>query len=260
MGKIAPAVYHNPGTEILGQTLPHAERIIPIDRLLISHAFLSEIDEVMNHYDVRSRYAASMGERLAMTFDSHVYREIIMAARDTSIVLGGDDGLTITDADLASGVDATRFDAWINAIYQIAANFDNKFVFGPRYLALRPTDWYFLQRQMEITGFSLLSKDIGGAGSVAEGTLPKVAGITLVPTASLPIGNFLAEPFHAVNTTTTLGVAWTPDAVGTCKLMDISLQAEWDIRRQGTLMVARYAMGHGILRPECAVELRTAAP
>jgi hypothetical protein len=40
--------------------------------------------------------------------------------------------------------------------------------------------------------------------------------------------------------------------------MDLAMESEYDIRRQGTLMVAKYAMGHGIIRPACAIELKTA--
>ena len=42
--------------------------------------------------------------------------------------------------------------------------------------------------------------------------------------------------------------------------MDLAVESEYDIRRQGTLMVAKYAMGHGVLRPESAVELRKLNP
>ena len=40
--------------------------------------------------------------------------------------------------------------------------------------------------------------------------------------------------------------------------MDLAVESEYDIRRQGTLMVAKYAMGHGALRPEAAVQIQTA--
>jgi hypothetical protein len=36
------------------------------------------------------------------------------------------------------------------------------------------------------------------------------------------------------------------------------MESEYQIWRQGTLMVAKYALGTGILRPEAAVELKTA--
>jgi hypothetical protein len=39
-------------------------------------------------------------------------------------------------------------------------------------------------------------------------------------------------------------------AVATVKLLDLGMEAAYDIRRQGTLMVAKYAVGHGSLRPE----------
>jgi hypothetical protein len=261
MGKMPDAQYHTPGDEILGQKINHAEKIITIDKLLLSHAFIADIDEAMNHYDVRSRYAAAMGNRLATTFDNHVYREIITAARATSAVTGGDDGKVIEVANLASGTAATKWAAWIAAIRDVQVNFDNKNIpDGERYLALKPEDWWFLTSHVESSGASLLSRDLGGNGSLTDGGLYKILGVKLVPTPALPKLDYRTAEFHAVDCATTVGVAWTTDAVGTVKLMDLSMQSEYDIRRQGTLMVGRYAFGHGVLRPECAVELRTADP
>ena len=54
-------------------------------------------------------------------------------------------------------------------------------------------------------------------------------------------------------------LAGTREAIGTVKLLDLSVQSEYQIERQGTLMVARYAMGHGVLRPECAVAVKVTA-
>ena len=45
------------------------------------------------------------------------------------------------------------------------------------------------------------------------------------------------------------------DAVATVKLMDLSVESEYQIQRQGTLLVAKYAMGHNVLRPAMAVAL-----
>tara|TARA_R100000808_G_scaffold10645_1_gene28094 strand:- start:427 stop:1677 length:1251 start_codon:yes stop_codon:yes gene_type:complete len=53
------------------------------------------------------------------------------------------------------------------------------------------------------------------------------------------------------------GLVMTQDAVATAKLMDMSVESEYQINRQGTLMVAKYAMGHNVLRPACAVALIT---
>ncbi|MNT98168.1 hypothetical protein D3C72_2406900 [compost metagenome] len=48
---------------------------------------------------------------------------------------------------------------------------------------------------------------------------------------------------------------FTQDTVGALKLQDIQMEAEYSVRWQGTLMVAKYAMGHGVLNPSTSVEL-----
>ena len=50
-------------------------------------------------------------------------------------------------------------------------------------------------------------------------------------------------------------IAGTKEAIGTVKLLDLATESDYQIERQGSLFVAKYAMGHGVLRPECAVEV-----
>jgi hypothetical protein len=57
----------------------------------------------------------------------------------------------------------------------------------------------------------------------------------------------------------TAALVMTKSAVGTVKLLDLATEMGYDMRRQGTLLIAKYAIGHGILRPECSVELKTTA-
>ena len=45
------------------------------------------------------------------------------------------------------------------------------------------------------------------------------------------------------------GFVFTPEAVATVKLLDLGMESEYQIQRQGTLFVAKYSMGHGALRP-----------
>jgi len=54
------------------------------------------------------------------------------------------------------------------------------------------------------------------------------------------------------------GLCFTKEAVGTVSLKDVSMQmtgAEYKAMTQSTMMVASYAVGHGVLRPECCVSL-----
>ena len=52
-------------------------------------------------------------------------------------------------------------------------------------------------------------------------------------------------------------VAGHKSAIGTVKLMDLAVESEYSMSKQSTLMLAKYAMGHGILRPEGAVSVIT---
>ena len=258
IGRMPDAEYHTPGAEILGQEVKQNERVITIDQLLISHVFIGDLDDAMAHFEVRSKYSGMMGQKLGLTHDNHIMRELILAAKASATVTGGDGGKVITDAELADATAATRLTAWSNALYEAAENFDNKFVTGPRYCLLKPADYYFFVKEAQSNGFSAINRDYGGEGSYADGKVIKIAGITLIPSPMLPTTDLSGEDYHAVDCTNTKAIIFTPDAVGTVKLMDLSLQSQWDIRRQGTLMVARYAMGHGILQPECAIQLVTA--
>ena len=50
----ASAAYHTPGNQLTGGAILHNEKVINIDDLLIAQTFVAQIDELMNHFDVRS--------------------------------------------------------------------------------------------------------------------------------------------------------------------------------------------------------------
>jgi len=261
MGNMPDAEYHTPGTEILGQVVPQAEKILTLDSLLISHVFIDNLDEKMKHFETRSKYSKLMGSKLAKTFDNHVMRNFVLAAKSAATVTGTNGGLKVLDANLASATAADKFTAWESFLYQCAENFVNKNVDGKAYCILKPADYFFLAKYVSTNGFSGVHKDYSNSnGSWAEGKIIQIAGIELVPSPMLPTVDYTSDTYHKIDCRNVKAICFTEDAVGTIKLMDISLQSEWDIRRQGTLMVASYAMGHGVLQPECAVVGMTADP
>ena len=260
-GRMPNAEYHTPGAEILGQNVPMSERNISIDALLISHIFLPNIDEAMAHYDVRGPYSAMMGQKLAQTFDKNVMHKILTAARDTNGAITADTtdcGYVIEVANLNSATAADKFTAWMDAIKAIKVNFDNKFVTGQQYLIVRPEDFWFLATYVTSTGFSLANRDYVPDANLGSIPRTEYLGIKIIPSPMMPRGDFLTNAYHPIDSDTTVGIAFTDQAVGTVKLMDLATESQYDIRRQGDLMVAKYAMGHGVLRAACAVELRTA--
>jgi hypothetical protein len=249
------AAYHTPGNEILGDSMNHAERIITIDDLLIANTFIANIDEAKNHYDVRANYSRKLGEALAVTADKHLFQVGIQAARAAATVTGGNGGSQIVDADFL-----TSSDDLIAGFFAAAQKLDEKDVpEDGRYAFVRPAQYYALAQNTKV-----LNKDWGGAGAYADGKVLRIAGLTIVATNHLPSSNITTgtaagtSARYAVNATNTAALVLQQEAVGTVKLMDLAMESEYDIRRQGTLMVAKYAMGHGVLRPECAIELATA--
>lgn len=250
------AEYHTPGNEILGSSMNHAERVITIDDLLIAHTFIANIDEAKNHYDVRANYSTKIGEALANTADKHLLQNVVLAARAAATVTGGQGGSRITNASMA-----TDSDVMIAALFEAAQKLDEKDVpENDRYVILKPAQYYKLAQNTKV-----LNKDWGGAGVYADGKVLRVAGITIVSSNHVPTTNITTgvesgtSTRYAVDARTTVGVVFHKEAIGTVKLLDLAMESEYDIRRQGTLMVAKYAMGHGILRPECAIELATGA-
>lgn len=251
------AGYHVPGTPLAGLPVNHAERVITIDELLVSHAFIADIDEAMNHYEVRSIYSTEMGRKLATTMDENILRNIILGARVPNPVVGLPGGTEIeNDLFTRVGVGAAasleeQTDALASALFTSAQTLDEHDIPDEgRFCVLRPEHYYVLAQNLD-----MINRWYGGTGAVSEGTIIKVAGIEIKKSNNVPSTD-VADPYHAVDASKTIGVVATKESVGTVKLMDLSMQTDWDIRRQGTWMVARYAVGHGYLRPDCAIELK----
>jgi hypothetical protein len=277
---IASAKYHTAGENIADggnsylSSIKHAERVISIDDVLISSTFIANIDELKNHYDVRSIYAKELGKALAKRFDIATMKTLAAAARGSSEI-GGDNGTILgASSSLFAGANATAAEL-IDALYGIAESLDGKDVSDEgRFAVLSPADYYTLITA-DNSAVSLASnRDAGGVGNVATGTISQVAGINLVKSnhlASIAVAESSQDQdddgvnndvFGASGTgyngdlSATRILAGTKEAIGTVKLLDLATESEYQIERQGTLFVAKYAMGHGVLRPECAVEVR----
>ncbi len=260
IGRMPAAEYHIPGEQILGQEAPLAERVITIDRLLISHIFTDNLDEKLSHFEARGELSRNMSRRLAQTYDNHVGRNLILAATSATAITGDNTlaGSVVTDAEFASATAATKLAAWVDGLFYGAELFDGKYVNdGTRWCAMKPADYYFLVRQAQSSGYSLIDKDIDGQGSIATGRIAMLGGIKLESFPDLPATDYSGEDFHAVDCSNTVGIIWTRSAAGTTKAFDIGVETEYKVDRQGTLIVAKYAMGHGVLQPECAIQFKT---
>ena len=266
MGRIG-AAYHAVGAEILGDAVNSAEKVITINDLLISSVFVSNIEEAKNHWDVRSAYSTEMGRALSFQKDKHILQTIGQATLASANVTGGDATTNITNTGIASSTDATAANAMIDAIFAAAKELDANYVPSEgRKCFMRLEEYYKLANATNAVNVDFSG---GANGGVASGKVARIAGIELVPVPHFVTGNVTATTEkgsatnggsfpQAVNLTNFVALVSHPSAVGTVKLMDLAVEKEYDIRRQGTLMVAKYAMGHGVLRPESAVGIKEA--
>ena len=267
MGRIS-AAYHTPGTEITGSDVNHNEKVITINDLLISSVFLSNIEEAKNHYDVRGAYSSEIGIALAFQKDKHILQTIGQAAKETTANVGDTSypaGTVLTNTNIASATDATAANAMIDELFAAAKALDDNYVPKEgRKCFLRTEEYYKLANAT-----NAINVDFSGNGSIAEGRVQRIAGIDLIPVPHFVSSNVTSgadagsatqggSTPQAVDLSNFVALICHPSAVGTVKLMDLAVESEYDIRRQGTLMVAKYAMGHGVLRPEAAVGIKEA--
>jgi hypothetical protein len=280
---IATAGYHTPGESLVEgdngylSDIQKNEKIITIDDVLVASTFLANIDELKTHYDVRSIYAQELGKALAKRFDIATMKTLIAAARSGANISGQTlAGSTVQNAttDTAAGL--------IDALFAVAQTLDEKDAPDEgRYAILTPEQYYTLLTTDNVA----ISKDFGPGGSVAAGSIPMVAGISLYKSnhlsdiialgddsgVSTGDGSANNDVFGDAGVgyngdfSTLAGagsgagmkgfIAGTKEAIGTVKLLDLATESDYQIERQGSLFVAKYAMGHGVLRPECAVEV-----
>lgn len=294
----ASAKYHTPGESIMGSGLDtagsdgvldeakylsrikHAERTISIDGTLVSSAFISDIDEAKNHYDVRSAYTTQIGRELAYHSDRALIRTVIAGARADKDRFGGTNSLFLgAQVNKTGGDTAYTAAELVEAIADVAQKMDEKSVPSEgRYVILTPAEYY----KLVSSGNAAINTDFGGMGSIATGEVAQVAGLRVLKSNHLPSGtdasdsifkdssiqNDVYDDHDSTGTTgvgyssgsayNTAGIAFQTEAVGTVKLLDLGLESEYQLDRLGTLMVAKYAMGHGVLREECCYELITA--
>ncbi len=252
------AQYHTPGNFIQGTQMNVSERTINVDDLLIAPTFIANIDEAMQHYDLRSEYTRADGEALARVFDKNVARVGINAARSSATVSDLPGGETIQNANFK-----TSASDLVTGFFDAAQALDEKDVpENERYGFLKPAQYYLV-----IQDKNVLNRDWGGEGSYARANLPVIADIDIVKTNNLPTSNIstsdsdVYKSAYAGDFGVTAGLIMHPGSVGTVKLKDLSVDGPtYKEEYQGWLTVSKYAVGHGILRPESAVELRTGAP
>ena len=186
------AEYHTPGNAILGNTdgaPPVAEKTITVDDLLVSSAFVYELDETLAHYELRGEISKKIGYALAEKYDRLIFRAISKGARIASPITkanfvepGG------TQIQVGAGSDANDSLVSANlvtAFYDAAAALDEKGISNDgRVAVLNPRQYYALIK--DVNGNHLINRDVQGTALQSGEGIIEIAGIKIYKSMNVP--------------------------------------------------------------------------
>jgi hypothetical protein len=189
--------FHTPGNSILGNSdgaPPVAEKTITVDDLLISSAFVYELDEILAHYDLRSEISRKIGYALAEKYDRLIFRAVARGARKASPVSATGfvepGGTQIRVGSSANESDAFSSSALVTAFYDAAAAMDEKGVsMDGRVAVLNPRQYYELIQAVGTNG--LVNRDVQGTALQGGQGIIEIAGIKIYKSMNIPfLGNY----------------------------------------------------------------------
>lgn len=248
----AEADYHSTNEDLLQNVsiIPVDEFIIHVDGKLISRTVVDEVDELMNHFETRNKFAEKLVAKLVQRRDSNVAATGILAARHGPRIPNGVGGSIVAHADMK-----TDTEALVDGIFMAAERLDDKDVTpNGRGLFVRPSEYYRLIKHKDC-----INHDIDGNGSISKGTIHELAGFTIIKTNNLPNKNVTTDKAkYNGDFSKTVALAMTEEAVGTVELMGLRTSLDFIPERDTHLLKAKFVIGHGVLRPECAVEIAVA--
>lgn len=253
------AEYHQPGQRIKGQAVDHGATTITVDDLLVSSVFVANYEEMISHFEVRSEYTRQMGDALAQAYDRKAFALALKALED---------GATGPISEMGAGSNVQIGNSptnkeFIDAVFAIQQSLDeNNIPEEDRVLITNPARYYGL-----IQGGEILNRDYGNVnGSQSEGEVLKVAGLPIRVSNNLSInntnsvkraGSVLTD--YDVDATLYDGLVIQKQALAAVHLQDIASESEYQMDRQGTLMLSKMANGMGVPRPECLRGIKRAA-
>lgn len=257
--------------------IKHAEKVISIDGLLATDVLIYDIEDAMNHYDVRSEYSKQMGEALALATDVANYAEMAKlvnlrattASNENIAGLGASPMAIVGVKDLT---DAAKMGEYvIQALTIMRAEFTKRYVpTGDRTFFTSP-DVY----SMVLAALMPNAANYAALIDPETGNIRNVMGFEIVETPHMTqkmvdvatdtfdgVGHVF--PATGVDVTTwgtatgltklgadnICGIAMHRSAIATLKLKDMALERARRPEYQADQIIAKYAMGHGGLRPE----------
>ena len=287
------AAFHTPGTPILGSgDPPVAEKTIVVDDLLISSAFVYDLDETLAHYELRGEISKKIGYALAEKYDRLIFRAISRGARVAHPISATgkvEPGGTTLQVGSGTGAAADALDSakLVSAFFEAAAVLDEKGLSTDgRCAVLSPRQYYSLIENVSTN--ALINRDEQGTGLQTGGGVISIAGIKIFKSMNVPFqgkygtastidnaGSFVGasvengEPsVSGINNdygpangfATSCGLIFQKEAAGVVETIGPQVQVtsgDVSVIYQGDVILGRLAMGADYLNPAACIELHT---
>ena len=186
------AEFHTPGNAILGNSdgaPPVAEKTITVDDLLISSAFVYDLDETLAHYELRGEISKKIGYALAEKYDRLIFRAVTRGARAASPITKSNfvepGGTQIRVGSTTNESDAFNAQNLVSAFYDAAAALDEKGVSQDgRVGVLNPRQYYALIQEVGDNG--LVNRDEQGTARQSGQGIVEIAGIKIYKSMNIP--------------------------------------------------------------------------
>lgn len=253
IGRKRDASEHEPGEVILGGTIEHNARTITVDKVVYDSVFVAEIDELLNHFDLMAPYAKQIGQSLGSIQDKRIAIMHILSSRETTLAPQGQPAPAYYYAsDLATN--GAKLEEWAQLSRQYML--ENDISGDTPKMMLPHRQMLLLAKYAGIEGGPVTT----GSGNRSAGTVGPIMGLNLEGTNHIPNTNITTgNSKYQGNFSTTVGHVSSRMAVGSLELRSMKMVMKDVPERLGTLIIGSQVNGHGILRPECAIEGRTDA-
>lgn len=250
--------------------IKHGEKIIPIDGLLATDVLIYDIEDAMNHYDVRAEYSTQMGEALALAADTANYAE--MAKLVNSRATDKDENIEGLGRSPLIKITGDKSNPAVYGAQVIQALTYARAAFTKNYVPTSDRTFYTDPDTYSAILAALMPNAANYAALInpETGAIRNVMGFEVIETPHMS-GKFVDVPtdtfdgvghvFPVSGDSTTsgkmtigvnnaVGLFVHRSAVATLKLRDMALERARRPEYQADQIIARYAMGHGGLRPE----------
>jgi hypothetical protein len=276
----ATAGYHAAaGDEVVAQTIEHNERIVNLDRPLVSAVRIDDWEDLVNHFELYGRYATKLGNAIAALSDKHKMYQIYSSARGE--LKGGtalanipsglyDTGTTVVNTNLAGAKDDTNVGARANAlaysIMEVEQGMAEKEVdvATPKLGIVKPTDYFAMHQAAIDKTCPWLNIDYKGKNTYGEYARLMVGNTeikmsnewkAIAGTDQASSGAFAK---YYGNLTDVEALVTCDEAVASLSGMNMQIEKGRDFIHQNDMVIARMAEGHETFRPECAGVIRSA--